>query len=177
MKAIIMAGGKGERMGKVEKALLKINGETMIERVANTLDNLDIFVAVTKNTPKTKLLAKQLGLGVILTPGKGYHEDTRYLSTQFKEFLSVCVDLPFLSRNLIKKVLTKYKEIKKPICVAASEQYYKKIGFTPSFVKNNLVPIGLNIVTKGEDYLYIVEGKEVININTKEELRNINGGD
>lgn len=177
MKAIIMAGGRARRLNlDMEKPLIKINGRTILERTVNILKEAginDIFVAVTNATPKTKEKAKELELEVVQTSGKGYVKDIQYLIIKFKEFLVVSADLPFLNSKLIRDVLNKYGEIQQPVSVVVPKKDYENMGFTPTVVINNLVPIGVNIVAKGEDYLYITRGKETININTKKELEMI----
>lgn len=177
MKAIIMAGGRGKRLHlDIEKPLIKINGRTILERIANVLRDAgidEIFVAVTNATPGTKRKAKELNAKIVLTPGKGYVKDIEYLMKKFKEFLVVSADLPFLSSKIIRDVLTKYGEIKRPVSVVVPKKEYEKMGFTPTIIINDFVPIGVNIVARGEDYFYITKGKKTININTKKELEMI----
>ncbi len=170
MKSIIMAGGKGIRLGGVEKALIEIDGITLLERVVHALQDTDISVAITTETPKTKEKAEELGLNTIMTDGEGYHKDLLFLSKIFKEFLSVSVDLPFLNKKLVNDVIKKYDEIKKPICVVVAKKDYNQLKFNISYSKGNLIPIGLNIVAQGNDYLYEINGKASININTKHDL-------
>lgn len=177
MKAIIMAGGRGKRLDiDTEKPLIEISGRTILERIINVLRDAgidEIFVAVTNATPRTKMKAKELKVGVVQTLGKGYVKDIKYLMKKFKEFLVVSADLPFLSSALIRDVLNRYREIKQPISVVVPKKDYEKMGFKPSIIINDFVPIGVNIVARGEDYFYITKGKETININTKKELEMI----
>ena len=177
MIAIIMAGGKRERLNmNIEKPLIKIEGKTMLERISTVLRDAgvdEIIVAITENTLGTKEKAEKLRIKTIQTPGKGYVEDIRYLMRKFKEFLVVSADLPFLSPELIKDVLTKYDEIRQPISVVTPRESYEEMGFVPSVTIGDLVPIGVNIVTKGEDYFYTARGKETISINTREELERV----
>ena len=177
MKAIIMAGGKAKRLDiDIEKPLIEIDGKTILERTVDVLKKAeidDIFVAVTDSASETKKKAEELNLKIVQTPGDGYVEDIQHLMKQFDEFLTVTADLPFLQPRLIKDILTKYKEIDKPISVVVPVEEYEKMGFTPSTTINDLVPIGVNIVTNGEDYFYVTSGKETININTKKELERI----
>ncbi|MBW2974942.1 NTP transferase domain-containing protein [Candidatus Woesearchaeota archaeon] len=170
MKSIIMAGGKGTRMGGIEKALIEIGGITLLERVADALQDTEIAVAVTKNTPETWKKAEELGLNTIRTPGKGYHEDLLFLSKMFKEFLCASADLPFLNKKLVNDVIKKYDEVKRPVCVVIAKEDYDRIGFKGSYCKEGLVPVGLNIVAEGEDYLYGIKGKEAINVNTRNDM-------
>jgi len=178
MKTVIMAGGKSERLGiDIEKPLIKIEEKTIFERVVDVLKNAginEIYVAVTDATPNTKKKAEELKLKTIQTPGNGYVNDIQYLMRQFNEFLVVSADLPFLRSQLIKNVLDRYREVKQPISVVVPIETYETMGFNPSItVMKKYVPVGVNIVSDGEDYFYVVEGKQTININTKEELEMI----
>ena len=177
MKAIIMAGGRGKRLNlDIEKPLIKIEGSTILERIVIVLKETginEIFVAVTNATPKTKRMAEELNVGVVQTPGDGYVKDIQYLMAKFEEFLAVSADLPFLSSTLIKDVLIRYRKIRRPVSVVVPTKDYENMGFTPTITINDLVPIGVNIVAKGEEYTYIIKGKEAININTKKELEMI----
>ena len=134
----------------------------------------EIYAAITDNSPKTKIKAEKLKLKIIKTPGNGYVKDIQFLMKKFKEFLVVSADLPFLQSQFIKNVLNLHKEIKQSISVVVPIESYKSMGFTPSTtVKKNYVPVGVNIVSKGEDFFYVIEGRQTININTKEELEMI----
>lgn len=177
MKAIVMAGGRGKRLNlDIEKPLIKIGGRTMLGRVVEALRDAgidEIFIAVSDATPRTKRKAKKLKLRIVQTPGKGYVKDIKYLMKKFKEFLVVSADLPFLSSTLVRNILTRYREIQQPISVVVPKEDYEKMGFIPSTIINNFVPIGINIVANGEDYLYITKGRGTININTQKELEAI----
>ena len=159
-----------------EKPLIKIGGRTMLGRVVEALRDTgidEIFIAVTDATPRTKRKAKELKLRIVQTPGKGYVKDIKYLMKKFKEFLVVSADLPFLSSTLVRNILTRYRENQQPISVVVPKEDYEKMGFIPSTIINNFVPIGVNIVANGEDYLYITKGRGTININTQKELEAI----
>ena len=174
MIAVILAGGKAKRLDvDIEKPLIKIERRTILERIVGVLKEAginEIYVAVTNAAPMTKTKAEKLKLGIIQTPGHGYVKDVQYLMKQFNEFLTVSADLPFLSSQLIRDVLTKYRDINQPISVVVPLEDYETMRFTPSTIINGFVPIGVNIVAKGEDYFYVTKGKETININTKKEL-------
>lgn len=180
-----MAGGGGSRLKlDLEKPLIEVGGKTILERVVETLINagLDILVATSPHTPKTALKAKEIGVGVVESPGKGYVEDVQFLLRELSlnNALVVSADLPFISAKLVKDVIKKYSKVKKPVCVVVTEEDYRSMGFTPSTVfehkHKSLVPVGVNVVEKeeGEDYFYIISGKEAINVNTPEELELMN---
>lgn len=176
-----MAGGRGSRMKlNVEKPLIRIGEKTIIERVAQVLikADLEVVVAISKHAPLTALRAREMGLTVVESHGKGYVEDIQFLFRELSlnNALVVSADLPFISPKLIRNVVKKYSEVKRPICVAVAEEDYRSMGFIPGMVfeynHRSLLPVGVNVVEKdgGEDYFYIISGREAINVNTLEEL-------
>lgn len=120
-----------------------------------------------------KKKAEMLGVKVVETPGSGYVQDIQYLKEQFHEFLAVSVDLPFLRPNVITKALKKYQEVHQSVAVVTPLKDYETMGFTPSTVIKEFVPIGVNIISRGEDYFVVIRGKQTININTKQELEKV----
>ena len=186
MIGIIMAGGRGSRMtSDVEKPLIKVGGKTMLACVAQALikASLEVVIAVSNHTPKTALKAREMGFRVVESPGDGYVRDIQFLLRELSlnSALVVSADLPFISPRLIKDVVKKYDEIKKPICVAVTEEDYRSMGFTPtlliSYNNTQLTPVGVNVVEKEEkeDYFYITPPiREIINVNTIEELKTLN---
>jgi len=60
---IIMAGGRASRMNYIEKAIIKICGKTMIERVFEAVSDVsnEIYVTITEYTPKTKRFCIEKG--------------------------------------------------------------------------------------------------------------------
>jgi len=183
MIAIVMAGGKGSRMNFMEKPLIKIEGKTILERVASALSkaDLDISVAVSGYAPKTAEKARDMGLRVVETPGKGYVEDCQFLFNELNLHVALVVsaDLPFISSRVVKDVIREYGKVKKPVCVAIPERDYISMGFSPSITieedNKRLVPVGINIMEKEEreDHIYIIDGRGGININTIEEFERI----
>ena len=54
--AIVLAGGKGKRMGMIEKALLEFEGKTILERLFESLFDVvdEIILSVRNNTQEQK---------------------------------------------------------------------------------------------------------------------------
>ena len=100
---IILAGGASRRMGGVNKALLKIGGRTVIERIVSVLGRVFREVIVVTNSPKPfgflglptypDIIPGRGSLGGLLT---GLH-----MSAEQGGFLVAC-DIPFLSEALIR---------------------------------------------------------------------------
>ena len=78
--ALIMAGGKGTRFARdIEKPMAIFNGKPLIRRVIEATQESErikeTYVAITATSPRTAEEAKKESVKVILTAGKGYHED------------------------------------------------------------------------------------------------------
>jgi adenosylcobinamide-phosphate guanylyltransferase len=182
--ALIMAGGKGTRMGdNVEKPLVEINGKPMIKYVIDALKNTDkidnIIVATSKNTPKTEIFLNEQCIKTIKTPGNGYVHDLRFILSNFKLgeiILTITADLPLISSDIIDHVLLEYGMSKKPaMSVVVPLHIFEKYSIKPTIMFENLVPSGLNILrsinkTQDEEVLIIEKIELALNINTCEDI-------
>jgi len=189
--ALVMAGGRGSRMGAaVEKPLLPVLEVPMIERLLMALRGARritrIVVAVTKETPRTAVAVERLGVEVLETPGLGYVEDMRCALKAFRlgSTLVVSADLPLLKSETVDRVVAYFGRCGKPaLTLVAPLERYAKLGVEPDFIfeleGRRVVPVGVNVI-EGERvdepqldqaHLLIEEVEEVINVNTAEELR------
>jgi adenosylcobinamide-phosphate guanylyltransferase len=178
LTTVIMAGGKSSRMGpRIEKALLKIGRETLLERTVAAIRKStagDIIVATTPATPKTGKFAVKLGLAVLETPGKDYVDDVYFLLDKFKSYLSVNVDIPFMNPEAIDLLLSKVKR-KSIACVLLKESVNYPVS-EDSVGKDEegkeVIWIGLNYVTPTTETDLLVMDDELlaININTPFDL-------
>ena len=184
LDALIMAGGRGSRLGvKEEKPLLIFKEKSLIEHVLQALKNSKhvdkIFVATSKNTQKTEQEMKRKSIAVIRTPGRGYVEDMRFALEELNlgKTLVVSADLPLLSSEDIDWVAEEYfKQDKASLAVFVPKETFKKYKLVPSIVINGCVPAGVNIVDgknliKSEAKLVSEKLQFVLNINTPEDLK------
>ena len=109
MKAtsIILAGGLNKRLGR-NKALLVINGQTMIERVINRLVPLtDEFLVVTGSETPELPVSGQAEIVADLFPGSGplggIYSGLRASGTLLN--IVVACDMPFLNIDLLEQML------------------------------------------------------------------------
>jgi len=116
---IILSGGKSKRMG-VNKAMLKIGYETLIERTSNLISALFKKVLLITNTPDEYSF---LGLKTFediyknVGPLAGIHSGLTHSTTE-KNFIIAC-DMPFINKELIEFIIN-YK-IDKPIKIPKAE--------------------------------------------------------
>ncbi|MFN3805062.1 MAG: NTP transferase domain-containing protein [Pyrobaculum sp.] len=150
-RAVVLAGGRGGRMGNPEKCLLPLGGVPLLFRVTGALQWAgfgEIVVATTRGHPGVAWAATTWGLRVIYTPGLGYEADLAFLASRLAPALFVACDLADLAPSHITPLVE--KEV-----MATATSGGKYVGLT-------WVPGGLDRWTE-------VEVGSLININTWED--------
>ena len=189
MDAVVMAGGKGTRLKMGEKPMVKILGRHLIERVVLALEDSSIeriAVAVTDSVPATRQWAKDRGLEVLDTSGKGFVADMVEAVQKAGVKGSVMVimaDLPLINPELIDYIMEIYREMQKPaLSTHTPLSLHSKLGRRPDSLFNYqgqlIVPSGVNVLNgskieeEQEDYHLILERIELaVNVNTAEDLK------
>ena len=193
MEALVMAGGKGSRMGfcGVEKPMIEVGGVYTVERVVNALKSskhIDkILVSVSPNTPDTERYMKDIGIETIRTSGEDYvedlHDSFRILSGKF--VLTCPSDVPLLRPFTVDAFIDYF--LKNPddsMTAVVEEDVVVKSGITPSFdfgyEGKKWVISGMNIMDREKilsdevlSYSYFMTDwvDLAINMNTEYELR------
>ncbi|MFD0826655.1 molybdenum cofactor guanylyltransferase [Neobacillus sp. M.A.Huq-85] len=105
--AIILSGGKSSRMG-TNKALLKINEKTNIERLVEELKGFFSEIILVTNLPDeyqflgVKMVSDRFpGLGPLAGLHAGLQESTQEVN------VAVACDMPFVSGELAEKIVAK----------------------------------------------------------------------
>ena len=102
MTGIILAGGENRRMGQ-NKALLRLNGQTLVEDIIGKLQHLFQDVLIVSSHPEAY---RQFGVRVVcdIVPGKGplggIYSGLVHSSSPWN-FVAAC-DMPFLNPGLIE---------------------------------------------------------------------------
>lgn len=116
--ALIMAGGKGKRMGAlpVEKPLLPFLGKPLIdwvvEAVASAKNVSEFFVVTSVNTPETEKHCKLKGWQFLRTDAKGYHDDLKQAVRDAGltcPVLTIPADLPAVTSKFLDKVIDAFE--------------------------------------------------------------------
>ena len=137
--ALIMAGGKGTRFARdIEKPMAIFNGKPLIRRVIEATQESErikeTYVAITATSPRTAEEAKKESVKVILTAGKGYHEDLQQAIKDAKlacPVLIISADLPLLSGEFLDEIIKKYIQSEKPaLTVMIPEEVFHKYGIS-----------------------------------------------
>lgn len=138
---VILAGGKSSRMG-VNKALLKIDDVTLIERSFDLMQSIFAKVVISTNNPSQfdfihaeKVTDFYSDLG----PLSGIYSSLKLVSTE-KIFL-VSVDMPFILPDLIRYLIN-YKTDELITVPVANE----KIQYLCGLYNSKLIPILENIL-------------------------------
>ncbi len=115
--ALIMAGGKGKRMGlPVEKPLLPFLGKPLIDWVAEAVacaEKISKFYVVTSmNTPETEKHCLSKEWKVLRTEAKGYHNDLKQAALAadlMGPVLTIPADLPAITGKFLDKVVSQFE--------------------------------------------------------------------
>jgi molybdopterin-guanine dinucleotide biosynthesis protein A len=102
VSAVILAGGRSSRLGE-DKAFLKVDGQTLVERLVERLARLtEEIIIVTNDADKYEHLEATVITDVV--PGKaalgGLHSGLRAASNPHS--LVVACDMPFLNLSLLR---------------------------------------------------------------------------
>jgi len=116
--ALIMAGGKGTRIGlSIEKPLLPFLGKPLIDWVVEAVKSAEkvseFYVITSKNAVETEQKCVRDGLKVIRTDGKSYHDDLKQAILEAKlrgPVLTMPADLPAVTGKFLDKVVTAYEK-------------------------------------------------------------------
>jgi len=161
MLGIVMAGGKGTRMG-LEKPMLEFRGKKFLDISCEAImkSGLKCMVAVSGNAPKTMEYAKSK-YEILITPGEDYCYDVKFIFDKLKEpFLTVVSDIPFISYLDIIELLNDYKGR----------------SIAGIVIKNGKMEyVGINIVANDlNDEIHIFKNDLLLfNVNTWEEFKKI----
>ena len=166
---LIMAGGRSSRMGR-EKPVLKVGKKPMLLRVYGEAEKAgEAFVALSKNTPRTKELCLREGIPFVETPGRGYVEDVGWLLREFGPFVSVSADLPFVKASDIALIRRAFDGRTSLTGVLPLRLVPKDLN--PVIYKGYAV-VGLNAVgAEGERFFELNNPLLALNVNTPKELK------
>lgn len=162
--ALIMAGGKGKRMGlPVEKPLLPFLGKPLVDWVAEAVYSAEkvseFYVVTSENTPETEKHCLSKGWKILRTDAKGYHNDLKQAAAKaglWGPILTIPADLPAVTGKFLDKVIAAFETCGKDFFAV----------FVPIKVRERL---GLSVSSKDEfknvwhavSGVNIVDGKRI----------------
>ena len=190
--ALIMAGGKGKRMGlPVEKPLLPFLGKPLVDWVAEAVADAgkvsEFYVVTSANTPETETHCLSKGWKVLRTDAKGYHDDLKQAVLEaglLDPVLTIPADLPAVTGQFLDKVISEFE-----VCgmnflavfvpIKTREGLGLSVSSTDEYIGEWYAVSGVNIINgakiqgqgKIETSAIITEETEVLlNINTLKDL-------
>ena len=116
--ALIMAGGKGKRMGlAMEKPLLPFMGKPLLDWVVEAVQSAEkvseFYVVTSGNTLETEKRCLSRGWKVLRTDAKSYHEDLKQAILEANlncPVLTIPADLPAVTGKFLDKVISAYED-------------------------------------------------------------------
>jgi len=190
--ALIMAGGKGKRMGlPVEKPLLPFLGKPLIDWVAEAVECAEkvseFYVVTSPNTPETEKHCQSKGWKILRTDAKGYHNDLKQATREAKlmgAVLTIPADSPAVTGKFLDEIVSQFEECGTDfyavfVPISAREKLGLSLDSTDEYKGEWYAVSGVNIIngaktqTEGkiETKALITEELEVLlNINTLKDL-------
>jgi adenosylcobinamide-phosphate guanylyltransferase len=190
--ALIMAGGKGKRMGlTIEKPLLPFLGKPLIdwvvEAAASAVKVSEFYVVTSENTPETEKRCGSLGWRFLRTDARGYHYDLKQAvhdAGLTGPVLTIPADLPAVTGKFLDKVVSEFEVCGKAflavfVPIKAREKLGLSVSSTDEYMGVWYAVSGVNIVNgakiqeegKIETSAIVTDDVEVLlNINTPKDL-------
>ena len=190
--ALIMAGGKGKRMGcQWRSRFCRFLGKPLIdwvaEAVASAQNVSEFYVVTSMNTPETEKHCQSKGWNVLRTDAKGYHNDLKQATRKadlMGPVLTVPADSPAVTGKFLDKIINQFEACGKDfyavfVPIQARERLGLSVDSTDEYKGIWYAVSGVNIVNgskiqgdgKIETSALITEEVEVLlNINTLKDL-------
>lgn len=189
---LVMAGGKGKRMGlPVEKPLLPVLGKPLLDWVVEAAKSAEkvseVYVVTSPNTPETEKRCTDKGWKVLRTDARGYHEDLKQATLEadlMDAVLTVPADLPAVTGEFLDRVIGEFEKCGEEflavfVPIEKREALGLSVSSTDEYMGVWYAVSGVNIVNgariqqegKIETSAIITEETEVLlNINTLKDL-------
>lgn len=184
MDALIMAGGKGSRMGSsVPKPLIKFKNKALIEWVFHAVSDCRrvdrIITAISKDTSS---VCDVIGTEFFMTPGRGYVEDLIHSVKKLRldKTLIVSADIPLICTSDLEWVIEEYEKVDTPaLSVYVRAELCRELKLSSGGEADALVPVGVNIIDgmnlDGDDTVLVTDKHSfAFNINTPDDLMKAN---
>lgn len=187
MRALIMAGGAGNRLKMGEKPLILIYGKPMISYITDAFlsAGCEPVAIVSPNTPMTANWCRAQGISIIRTGGDGYVDDMVCAVHNLEEDKPVIIsvsDIPCITPAIIATILRSYRDCGKdalstwvPARLVKSCRggmpYREQIGSVEACPAGVNILRGNDIDTEQEEFSFLLdEPRLALNVNTPEDL-------
>jgi adenosylcobinamide-phosphate guanylyltransferase len=117
LPALIMAGGRGSRMGlPTEKPMLPFLGKPLLDWVTAAIFDAqkvsEFCIITSNNTPKTEAHCKEHGWRFVHTDAKGYHDDLKQAIRALGwigPVLTMPSDVPAITGPILDRVIVEFE--------------------------------------------------------------------
>jgi adenosylcobinamide-phosphate guanylyltransferase len=189
---LVMAGGKGSRMGlSTEKPLLPFLGKPLIDWVAEAILEAkkvsEFYVITSTNSPQTEQYCQKKGWKILHTDAKGYHNDLKQAVSKANltgPILTMPSDVPAITGHELDKIIDAFEVCGKDflavfVPIKARQDLGLSISSTDEYQGVWYAVSGVNIINgnkilgegKIETSAIITDETEVLlNINTTKDL-------
>jgi adenosylcobinamide-phosphate guanylyltransferase len=190
---LIMAGGKGSRMGlPTEKPLLPFLGKPLIDwvtdAIAHTTKISEFYVITSSNTPNTERHCQEKGWRYVHTDAKGYHSDLKQAIAKLGwlgPVLTMPSDVPAITGPVLDRVVGEFEVCGKDfmavfVPIKTRQDLGLSISSTDEYKGTWYAVSGINVIDgkkvlgegKIETAAIITEETEVVlNVNTTEDFK------
>lgn len=191
LPAIVLCGGQGRRLGgTVEKPLVEVDGEPMVDRVIQALRTAKavdrIHLVASPAVPNTlahlgkradsgkQANSKADGLVVYEGAGDGYVADLdAALDRTGTPALTVAADLPLLTATAVEAAVERASGESLSVCVPVGLKLELGISAETTFDQAGLevAPTGVNVVGETSDQVWVVDDESLaVNVNRPRDL-------
>ncbi len=173
INAIVLAAGESRRMGKL-KPLLKFNDKTFLEQIISILKVSDIDRITIVLGAKADMIKNSVDLsGTNIVINKDYQKGqlssliAAIVDTpQETDAILVClVDNPFITKEVINKIIAKFKETNNPIVVPV---FNRKRGHPTLFSRTLFSELVNAPKDQGARYILHSNAEKVLELETSE---------
>lgn len=173
INAIVLAAGESKRMGK-SKPLLRFNDKTFLEQIISAIkvsdvDRITVVLGAKAETIKNSIDLSETNIVINKDYQKGQLSSLIAAiknTPQETDAILVClVDNPFITKDVINKIIARFKETNNPIIVPV---YNKKRGH-PTLFSRSLFSELLNVPKEqGARYVLHSNAEKVLELETSE---------
>jgi adenosylcobinamide-phosphate guanylyltransferase len=196
MLALIMCGGKGERIKDFcsDKSMLNLNNEPLIEHILVSLKDSKKFDRIyaagscnskfTLNFLKNHRYSFSRFLEIIETSGIDYSTDLIFVLEKLKPSTVFVLpsDMPLITPELIEKIIATWEGDKQCISIVMDKEFITKLGLDPTisiklenkeYFHSGITIFDSSKLERGqvikEQYITLNDERLAFNINTKKD--------
>jgi molybdenum cofactor cytidylyltransferase len=173
INAIILAAGESKRMGKL-KPLLRFNDKTFLEQIISVLKLSDVDRITVVLGPEAETIKKSVDLtGVNIVINKNYKKGQlssliaaiEKTPKQTDAILVCLVDNPFITEDVVNKIIGKFKETNNPIIVPV---FNKKRGHPVLFSRSLFNELTNAPEEQGARHVLYSNEEKILEVETSE---------